>query len=171
MDCRHDRRPSTEENIVCLAALGVANVESIAASASECSITTSIFKLSLYGAGQASSIEQESFNGKCPNECILSIFYGNGPMGRIEDEAAALEQDIQSTLCDVQLPKANGNQLRCELVVPSFALFYVHYAPHALEGGVSRRVVCNPLMQCRMHADVDVMAQGSQCKRISVYCV
>ena len=92
-------------------------------------------------------------------------------MGRSQDEAAALEQDIQSTLCDVQLPKANRIQLRCELVVPSFVFFYVHYAPHALEGGVSRRVICNPLMQSRVHADVDVMAQGSQCKRISVYCV
>ena len=36
---------------------------------------------------------------------------------------------------------------------------------------LSRRVICNPLMQCRAHADVDVMAQGSQCQRISVYCV
>ena len=139
---RHDRRPSTdEENTICPATLGVANVESIAASASECSITTSVFKLSLYGAGQASSIEQESFYGKCPSECILSIFYGNGPMGRSQDEAAPLEHDIQSTLCDVQLPKANGIELRCELGVPSFVLFYVHYAPHALEGGVSRRVM------------------------------
>ena len=88
-------------------------------------------------------------------------------MGRSQDEAAALGQDIQSTLCDVQLPKANGIQLRCELVVPSFALFYVHYAPHALEGGVSRRVICNPLMQCRVHADVDVMAQGHSAKGLA----
>ena len=65
-------------------------------------------------------------------------------MGRSQDEAAALEQDIQSTLCDVQLPKANGIQLRWKLVVPSFALFYVHYAPHALEGGVSRSVTTPP---------------------------
>ena len=62
-------------------------------------------------------------------------------MGRSQDEAEPLEHDIQSTRCDVHLPKANGIELRCELGVPSFALFYVHYAPHALEGGVSRRVM------------------------------
>ena len=59
-------------------------------------------------------------------------------MGRSQDEAAALVTDIHVMLRDVQLRKANGIQLRCELVVPSFALFYVQYAPHALEGGVSR---------------------------------
>ena len=31
--------------------------------------------------------------------------------------------------------------------------------------------LCNLLIYGRVHADVDVMAQGSQCKRISVYCV
>ena len=59
-------------------------------------------------------------------------------MGPGQDEAAALVPDINVTLHDVQLQKANGIQLRCELVVPNFVLFYVQYAPHALEGGVSR---------------------------------
>ena len=39
---------------------------------------------------------------------------------------------------------ANGIQLRCELVVPNFALFYVQYTSHALEGGVSRRDALPP---------------------------
>ena len=158
MDCRHDRRLSTDEkNTICPATLGVADVESIAASASECSITASVFKLSLHGAGQASSIEQESFYGKCPSECVFSIFYGNGPMGRSQDEAEPLEHDIQSTRCDVQLPKANGIELRCELGVPSFALFYVHYTPHALESKEECQGGFHPLINDRVHADVDVM--------------
>ena len=87
------------------------SVESIAASASECSITTSVFKLSLYDAGQASSIEQESFHGRCPSECILSIVYGIGPMGQRQDEAAALEQDIQPTLCPVAKSERNSAEM------------------------------------------------------------
>ena len=65
-------------------------------------------------------------------------------MGRSQDEAAALVTDINVMPRDVQLQKANGIQLRCELVVPNFALFYVQYAHHTLsnffrlEGGVSR---------------------------------
>ena len=66
-------------------------------------------------------------------------------MGRSQDEAAALVQDIHERLRDVHLQQsANGIQLRCELVVPNFALFYVQYAPHALEGGVSRREMSTP---------------------------
>ena len=65
-------------------------------------------------------------------------------MGRGQDEAAALVPDINVIVRDVQLQKANGIQLRCELVVPNFALFYVQYAPHDLEGGVSRGDACTP---------------------------
>ena len=42
----------------------------------------------------------------------------------------------------------------------------VHRHSHLCQGRL-----CNLLIYCRVHADVDVMAQGSQCKRISVYCV
>ena len=99
------------------------HAESIATCTSECSLTASVFQLSLHGAGQASSIEQESFYGRSPSQCSISAINGNGPMGRSQDEAAALVPDINVMLRDVQLQKANGLQLRCELVVPSFALF------------------------------------------------
>ena len=84
-----------------------------------------------------------------------------------------LVPDINVMLRDVQLRKANGTQLRRELVVPSFVLFYVQYAPHALEGGVSRREA-TPLdlwIDCMWLMWMADLAQGSKCKRISVYCV
>ena len=110
MDCRHDRRPSTDEaNTVCPASLGVANAESIATCTSECSITASVLQLSLHGAGQTSSIEQESFYGSSPSECVLSIFHGIGSMGRSQDEAAALVTDINEMPRDVQLQKGERN--------------------------------------------------------------
>ena len=48
-------------------------------------------------------------------------------MGRSQDEAAALVQDIYERPRGVHLvaAKANGIQLRCELVVPQFCLFSV----------------------------------------------
>ena len=46
-------------------------------------------------------------------------------MGRGQDEAAALEHDINVILVMSRCRKANGIQLRCELVVPNFAPFYV----------------------------------------------
>ena len=124
MDCRQDRRSSTDEaNSVCPTAWGVADAESNATCTSECSIASSVLQLSLYGAGQASSIKQESFYGRSPSQCSISAVNGNGSMGRSQDEAAALVPDINVMLRDVQLRKANGIQLRCELLVPSFALF------------------------------------------------
>ena len=38
-----------------------------------------------------------------PVNQVLSIFNGNGPMGRSQDEAAALVQDIHERLRDVHL--------------------------------------------------------------------
>ena len=69
-----------------------------------------VFQLSIDGAGQASSIAQESFYGISP------IHNVDGPMGRSQDEAAALEHDIHERLRDVQCRKSDGIQLRCELV-------------------------------------------------------
>ena len=124
MDWRHDRISSKDAaNTVCPATLGVANAESSATCTSACSIPSSVFQLSLYGAGQASSIEQESFHGRSPSQCSISAVDGNGSMGQSQDEAATLVPDINVMLRDVQLRKANRIQLRCELVVPSFALF------------------------------------------------
>ena len=110
MDRRHDRRSSTiEAKSVCPASLDGSDDQSIATITSECSITASVLQLSIYGAGQASSIEQESFNGKCPSERILSIFYGSGSLGRSQDEAAALEHDIHVIFRDVSMLKSERN--------------------------------------------------------------
>ena len=46
-------------------------------------------------------------------------------MGRSQDEASALEHDIKGLFVMPPCRKAIGIQLRCELVVPNFALFYV----------------------------------------------
>ena len=37
--------------------------------------------------------------------------------------------------------------------MPNFALFYVQYTPHALEGGVSRRDALPLLIDGRLHVD------------------
>ena len=104
MDCRHDRRSSASKaKFVCSATLDAFHGESIAATPSECSTTASVLQLSIYGASQASSIEQESFHGRSPSESVLSIFNGNGSMGRSQDEAAALVQDTHERLRDVHL--------------------------------------------------------------------
>ena len=68
---------------------------------------------SMHGAGQTSSYAQESLYGSSPSESSISIIYGNGPMGRSQDEAAALATDLYVVIRDVQLQKANGIQLRC----------------------------------------------------------
>ena len=126
MDRRHDRKFSMiEAQSVCPASLDEPDDESIAAVTSKLSITASVLQLSINGAGQASSIEQESFNGRCPSECVLSILYENGSMGRSQDEASPLEHDIKGLFVMPPCRKAIGIQLRCELVVPNFALFYV----------------------------------------------
>ena len=90
---------------VCPASLDVPNDESIATSPSECSIASSVFQLSIYGAGETSSSAQESFHGSSPSECIFSTFRGNGSMGRNQEAATALVTDIHETLRDVQLQK------------------------------------------------------------------
>ena len=74
--------------------------------------------------------------------CVVGVRGGVG--GRLSG-AAAVELDAG----------APGTYPRDSLDSPSFC-----------QGGL-----CNLLIYCRVHADVDVMAQGSQCKRISVYCV
>ena len=53
-------------------------------------------------------------------------------MGRSQDEAAALVPDINVMLRDVQLQKANGIQLRCALLVPSFCSFSMYNTHHML---------------------------------------
>ena len=58
--------------------------------------------------------------------------------GQRQDEAAALEHDINAILVMSQCRKANGIQLRCELVVPNFVLFYVDTHHTLSKGGVSR---------------------------------
>ena len=92
-------------------------------------------------------------------------------MGRGQDEAAALEHDINVILVMSRCRKANGIQLRCELVVPNFASFLCRYSPHALEGGVSRGNALTPCtVVSRVHVDdVDgLYGSRSMHKRISI---
>ena len=82
-------------------------------------------------------------------------------MGRSQDEAAALVTDINVMDRDVQLRKANGIQLRCELVVPSL-LFSMYNTHHMLSKEECQGEICS-------HLDGESSACG--CKRISVYVV
>ena len=52
-----------KRTFACSATLGAFHGESIAASPSSCSASTRVLQLSFDGAGQASSIQQESFHG------------------------------------------------------------------------------------------------------------
>ena len=65
-------------------------------------------------------------------------------MGRSQDEAAALVPDINVMLRDVQLHKANGIQLRCELVVPNL-LFSMYNTHHMLSKEECQEVKHTPL--------------------------
>ena len=120
MDRRHDwRSVESKASSARSAALDPLYGTSFAASPSSCSTFTCVLKLSFNGAGQASSIHQESF---------YSFRLNGWPTGRRQNEAAALEHDINGYVVMSRCQKRMEFSwvVRCELDAPSFVLFCVN---------------------------------------------